>query len=301
MGSNWGALVARCFFCLEDRKLTRAHLFQKDFRDALKQLDNRVYLASASTSDMGVSRSLSYQGDCRATLVTSLCGGCNANWMQRIEAAAASTFRQLIERDLVPPPRELLCLAHWAVVVSALSSELHPRLSIPESQRRAIRASVGMPVGFSTYFIWTADYLPSIQMDLYRGFSEAPVGHETHWIHQLHVGAVTIISATPSLMGRVPRILRDSGVHSTLGFIGPTAVYVPETFHDAMAAARHPTHGEMHRLGPTILAGDKSFTTAPNGVQMLDLSGGVEMKMVDLSFDFNERLFDIVELGRNKP
>jgi len=290
--------MAECFFCFSDSKLTRAHLFQRRFRDAINAHPGKqVYLSSASVSHRGINRSLAYPGDMRQLHVTALCRDCNSNWMQSIEIAAAPTFAEVVQGDRVPPPVAMLTLAHWAVVISALSSELYPALQIPKNQRREIRESPGLPNAYSTFFIWTEDYLRSSQLDLYRAVLSASRSQsDVHWSNLLHAGYIVIIAATPDISGRIARVLAEADIHSALGFIGPTLVYVPDGWSSAMTAGPRPTHQTVHDLGPIILGGNRSFTSAPNGQDMLDLSAGLQPVETEMSFDFSGHLFDYRQL-----
>jgi hypothetical protein len=124
--------------------------------------------------------------------------------MQSIEVAAAPTFAEVVQGDRVPPPVAMLALAHWAVVLSALSSELYPALQIPDNQRRGIRESPGLPYEYSVFFVWTSEYLRSIQLDLYRAVSTAPHSqHDVRWINLLHAGQAVMITATPDYTGHL--------------------------------------------------------------------------------------------------
>jgi len=281
--------VAECFFCLEDCKLTKAHLFQKRLREVLQTHSDSMYLSASSAAHRGVNRALSFPGDMREANVTSLCGDCNAIWMQRLEIDAAPVFADLIGGERVPPPPEMFALARWSVVFAALSSELFRDIEMPREQRRAIRFANGHPERFSTYAVWTTDWLHSVESDLYRGVS-ATGG--VHWASLLHAGGAILISATPALLGRVPRVLEDAGVRSTLGFIGESAVYVPEDFQVSMQTDGRPSHVTMRDLGPRLVGGGGSFTETSTGTQVLDLSRGLEMNDIEMSFEFRGRLVD---------
>jgi hypothetical protein len=290
--------MAECFFCFSDGKLTRAHLFQTRFREAIDAHPGKhVYLSSASVDHGGINRSLAYPDDMRQVHVTALCRDCNSNWMQSIEIAAVPTFAEVVQGDRVPPPVAMLALAHWAVVLSALSSELYPALQIPKNQRREIRESPGLPYAYSTFFVWTSEYLRSIQLDLYRAVSAATHSQpDVHWSNLLHAGQAVMITATPDISGRIARVLTEASIHCVLGFIGPTLVYVPDGWSTAMTAGPRPTHQAVHDLAPIIFGGNRSFTSAPNGQDMLDLSAGLHVVDTEMSFDFAGHLFDYRQL-----
>lgn len=290
--------MAECFFCFGDSKLTRAHLFQARFRDAIDVHPGRhVYLSSANVDRGGINRSLAYPGDMRQIHVTALCGKCNSNWMQGVEIAAAPTFAEVVRGERVPPPLAMLALAHWAVVLSALSSELYPALQIPKNQRQEIRESPGMPYAYSTFFVWTSEYLRSIQLDLYRAvLSRSRSQADVHWSNLLHAGNVVMITATPDISGRIARVLAEAYISSVLGFIGPTLVYVPDGSWTAMAEGPRPTHQAVHDLGPAIFGSRRSFMSAPNGQELLDLSAGLQVAEPKMAFDFSGHLFDYRQL-----
>ena len=259
--------------------------------------DKRVYLGSASVSRDGIERSIAYPGDMRQIYVTALCGECNAKWMEPIEVAAVPAFAELMRGERVPTPASMLPLAHWAVVFSALSSELYPALDIPRSHRRAIREATSLPPEYSVFVVWTSDYLASVETNLYRSVSSPKKDNEPDivWVNFLQSGPAAVITATPDLSGRVARVLAESAIHSALGFIGETLVYVPDGWATAMTTGPRPTQQEVHDLGPTI-GGSGQLATAPNGQDMLDLTGGLQSASLDMSFDFAGRLHDYREL-----
>lgn len=289
--------MTECFFCFRNNKLTRAHLFQATFREALEIFERNVYLTSASVSNEGINRSISYPGDMRFAHVTSLCEECNSKWMQSIEIAAAPVFVELIKGERIPPPEDMLKLAQWAIVVSALSSELHPSLEIPDSHRRAIRGAAGLPEDFSTFVTWTSDYMSSVQADLYRAKPLNQADSDAYWINVLHAGSTVLISTSPGCTGRVARILQDAHVETTLGFLGEENVYIPQGFHAAARKGTRPSHEDMHDLGPKFFSEKLSFTTAPNGTEVINLPERPDFANIDMSFDFTGR----VHSHRNLP
>ncbi|WP_232828852.1 hypothetical protein, partial [Kribbella monticola] len=291
-----GDPMAKCFFCFQDRPLTRAHLFQRHFREAIAISEKGVNLTSSSAAHKGVDRAISYNGDMREAHVTSLCSDCNSNWMQSIEIAAAPVFRELVKGERILPPDDLLKLAHWAVVLGALSSELYPKLVIPPDQRDLIRKAGQLPSEFSTFFVWLGESLTGLQMDLYRGVAVRPGGEEVNWVSVLHAGPIVMISATPGITPRIARVLGDAGIDSALGFIGETMVYIPSKFQAAMSADNTLTHQRVHDLGTQYFGGQRVFTTAANGVAIMDLSHGVKMEDADMSYDFTAQLFDYRQL-----
>jgi hypothetical protein len=289
--------VAECFFCGKDEKLTRAHLFQRAFRDVLGTGDGQTRLGSASVAIKGVQREITYGSDIRQTKVTALCGDCNGRWMNRIEVAAAPAFATIVRDHGLPQAKELLKLAHWSVVISVLSSELHPGLGIPRSLRREVRHAPCLPRGYATYFVWTGQDLRSIQMDLFRVVDEKSDGESgVHWYHLLHAGPMVAISCSPDLFARVPRAFAEAGIHSVLGCLGETVIYIPHQFKEAMSAGDFPTHQAVHDLSPGIVAGGRSFSATANEMDLLDLSGGLIFSRTDSSFDFSGMLFDYRDL-----
>lgn len=291
--------MATCFFCLRDATLTRAHLLQTQFRDAIEAApENRVYLASSSIKTNGIGRALNFPGDVRQKSVTSLCSDCNSNWMQSIEIAAAPTFGQLVRGELVPKPQAMLSVAHWAVVHTALSSELYPSMHIPEAHRTAIRSSPGLPPEYWVFCVWTSDYLAGMQTDLYRGttysFSPDP---QVHWVGTLHAGAVVLVTASPDIGPRVARLLDEAEVGSVLGLVGEEMVYIPREWKTAMTTGPRPSHEMVHDLGQRIFGGSHGgYVPASNGQELLDLAAGLQPIDVPMNFDLSGRLFDYREL-----
>ncbi|MFC6022913.1 hypothetical protein ACFP2T_43030 [Plantactinospora solaniradicis] len=289
--------MAECFYCGQDEKLTRAHLFQQRFRDLMGTGDEITRLGSSSHASSGIDRAIEHEGDIRNSVVTALCGDCNNNWMQGIEVAAAPAFATIVRDHGLPQPQELLRLAHWATVVAALASQLHVRIEIPVAMRREIRRAPGQPDFYATYFVWTSEHLDSVTTSFFRVAaknpdSDLPVG----WYHFLHVGPMVAISCTPQLYGRVARVLRDAGVDAVLGCLGDTVLYVPREFGAAMQELRFPSHDVVQELGWSMLGSGRSYTVAKNQLKLLDLSGGLVFADTDLSFDFEGMLFDFRQL-----
>lgn len=294
--------MAACFYCFADAKLTRAHLYQQRFREVIEGDSENVYLTSSSAAVQGVSRALRYPGDIRNAHVSSLCGECNSKWMEGIEQDASEPFADLVQGRRIPAPTDGLKLAHWAVIVGALSSELYPTFYLPEAHRREIRNASGLPTGYSTFIVWTSDKLVSLQTDLYRGISTHEAGDAVHWISVIQTGLGVLITATPGVTPRLARLLHEAGIAATLGYIGETLVYVPDGVEETtLGDGRRPTHVEVHDLVPSVLGEVPGLETAPNGVQVLDLSQGVQTTRVDASFDFEGRLFDYRQLGTRQP
>ncbi|MDQ0823863.1 hypothetical protein QFZ60_000036 [Arthrobacter sp. B2I5] len=284
--------MAECFYCFADKPLTRAHLFQKGFRKTIEDATGGVFLSDSSVSHPGIVRAIKHGGDIRETKVTSLCEDCNNNWMNNIELAAETAFSRLVSGEYAPSPHEFRKIAHWAVVFAALSSELHPKLQIPPSHRQAIRQGTLIPDGYSTYVVWTKEHLVTVQSDLYRAVSASTNDSEVHWFHLLHLGSVVLITATPGLTPRVARVLNEANIHSALGFIGDSFVYVPQEFQRAMTEGHRAEHQELFALGPKIGNEASAFITTSNGIQVLDLSEGMQFGVADFSFDFGGQLFD---------
>lgn len=289
--------MAECFFCGRDEKLTRAHLFQRAFRDVLGTGDGQTRLGSASAAVKGVQREITYGGDIRQMKVTALCGDCNGRWMNGIEVAAAPAFAAIVRDHGLPRPKELLNLAHWCVVISVLSSELHPGLVIPRPLRREVRHAPCLPHGYATYFVWTGQDLRSIQMDLFRVADENSDGESgVHWYNLLHAGPMAAISCSPELLGRVPRVLAEAGIHSVLGCLGETVIYIPRQFKVAMSSGDFPGHQAIHDLSPNIVTERQSFSMTPNHISLLNLSDDLIFSRPDRSFDFSGMLFDYRDL-----
>lgn len=288
--------MAECFFCGRAEKLTRAHLFQERFRQAIALGEGLVTLGSSSHRTMGVNRDLLFEGDVRQMNVTSLCSGCNNVWMNSIEVAAAPVFESIMRGEGFPPRHDLMKLAHWATVVAALSSELHPEIALPEMRRREIRFTrTGQPTFYSTFFIWAADVLQSLQTSLFRvtpedATDEASIG----WFHLLHAGPLAAISASPNLFGRIARVLEEQEIRTVLGALSSNIIYVPRGFEEAArTGVGAPTHQQVHQLGPVMLGSDLSYKQTENGAELLDLSAGLKFSDTDFSFDFEGRLIDV--------
>lgn len=283
--------MAQCFFCDRDETLTRAHLFQTRFRNAIGAGDGMVSLASSSVATPGVNRDLLFPGDIRERYVTSLCRNCNNIWMNDIECAAAPVFESIMQLKGFPPPSDLFKLAHWATVVGALSSELYHHVEIPVALRREIRnTATGQPTYYSTYFIWTNDYLESLETSFFRVIA---ADDAIHWFHVLHAGPLVAISSTPLLGSRIARVLEENGIQSVLGLISSNLVYTARGLREAAEkGVGRPTHKQVHDLLPVLLETDSAYIRT-KGTEVLDLSGGLKFRNVDLSFDFSDRLTDV--------
>jgi hypothetical protein len=216
--------------------------------------------------------------------------------MNRIEVAAGPVFESIMRGNGFPPPGDLMKLAHWATVVGALSSELHSGIAIPVRRRREIRFTrTGQPSYYSTFFIWTADFLNSFQIDLFRFMGEnvddeASIG----WFHLLHAGPLVAISASPDLYGRIARVLEEQGIRTVLGALSSNVIYVPRGFHEAAQTGLGvATHQQVHDLGPVMLGTDLKYVTTANGTELVDLSSGLQLSNADYSFHFEGRLKDV--------
>ena len=288
--------MAECFFCGRDEKLTRAHLFQDRFRQAIGSGEGTVRLGASSYTTDGVYRDLIFPGDIRLTKVTSLCKECNGRWMNQIEMAAAPVFESIMRGEGFPPPGQLMKLAHWATVVGALSSELIPSITIPIERRREIRFTrTGQPSYYSTFFIWTCDYLDSLQTDLFRvaggddqnESAVAVVPHPARWPAGRYL-------ASPDLFGRVAAVLEERHVRAALGAFSSNIVYVPQGFAEAAkTGAELPSHQQVHESRPVMLGTNLRYAETPNGIDLLDLSGGLKVSDVDFSYNFEGLLIDV--------
>lgn len=287
--------MAQCFFCGQDERLTRAHLFQSQFRDAVDGGFGTVSLSASGVAARGINRDLLFQGDIRTQHVTSLCKKCNNDWMNRIECAAAPGFESIMQNKGLPSPPELFKLAHWSTVLGILSSELHPVIEIPAARRYEVRYTpTGQPVNYATFFIWTRDYFPSLQSDFFRVVSDDSMGDDSvHWFHVLHAGPIVLVSTSPFLVSRIAKVLGDKGVQSVLGALSSNLVYVPPGLVEACAEGTGmPSHSELHDLLPTIVNSGLQYVET-RGSQVIDLTRGLEFKSVDFSFDFEDRLRDV--------
>lgn len=296
-----GCDMATCFYCFADTKLTRAHLYQKRFREVIEGVSGDVFLTSSRSSHKGINRELAYRGDIRDAHVSSLCEECNRGWMEPIEQAAAGAFADVVTGRRIPPPADGLALARWAIVVGALSSELYPTFEVPESHRRDIRGAAALPSEYSTFIIWTEDRLVSLQTDLYRGVSAPEEGGEVHWVSVIQTGLGVLVSATPGVTPRLARVLHEAGISAALGFIGENLVYVPDgVAATTVADASRPTHKAVHDLIPSVLGKPRGSVAAANGVEVLDFRAGMQMTRVDMSFDFSDRVFDYGQLPTDR-
>lgn len=292
--------MAECFFCGRDEKLTRAHLFQQQFRDVMGKGDGTTRIGSASHAVNGVDRAIEYGGDVRRVHVTALCGDCNNVWMNGIESAAAPAFATIVRDHSLPPPEQLLKLAHWATVVAALSSKFHGRISVPVAMRREIRIAQGQPDYYATFFVWACDELRSVSSSFFRVAGSDPEDEsKIGWYHFLHAGPMVAISCTPSLYGRVARVLCDANIYSVIGCLADSVVYMPRKFGDTMKALRFPSHYDVHQLGPIMLGAKLSYAVAKNQTDLLDLTKGLTLSSADFSFDFEGLLFDYRQLPVN--
>jgi hypothetical protein len=220
--------------------------------------------------------------------------------MEPIERAAASPFADLVTGRRIPPPVDGLALARWAVVVGALSSELYATFEVPESHRRDIRGAAALPSEYSTFIIWTADRLVSLQTDLYRGVSAPEDGGEVHWVSVIQTGLGCLVSATPGVTPRLARVLHEAGIAAALGYIGEDLVYVPDGLAaTTVADGPRPTHVAVHDLIPSVLGEPPGSVAAANGVEVLDFRAGLQLTRADTSFDFAGRLFDYRQLPTN--
>lgn len=286
--------MAECFFCGNDETLTKAHLFQKGFREMFEKHEGKVSLASSSISTPGVSRDVVFKGDVGQTNVVSLCGDCNNNWMNQIEQAAAPAFKSIMQNKGFPKPADLFKLAHWAVVLSALSSEVTSHIEVPVSHRRTIRFTrTGQPENYSTHFIWTNDYFQSLESSFIRSvYEESSDDDAVQWFHVLYAGPLVAISATPDFGPRIARVLEENGINSVLGTFSSNLVYTPRGLREvALTGKGMPTHEKIRQILPTVLNADIGYIRT-TGSEVLDLSGGINFNKVDLSFDFTDLLQD---------
>ncbi|WP_459385247.1 hypothetical protein [Arthrobacter humicola] len=284
--------VPECFFCGANEKLTKAHLFQQSFRDAVNVDSDEVSLAASSVEELGVYRDLLYSGDIRQANATSLCSGCNNGWMNDIEQAAGPVFTSIMNGDGFPPPAGLFKLAHWSVVVGALASELIPRLDIPVEHRRAIRFTrTGQPTEFSTHFVWTLDYLPSFEIDIVRFAGESDLEEPIRWCFVLHVGWLVIIVASPRFGAKVSRVLHGGGIHSVMGTISSNIVYLPQEARGASSGVLTPSHETVRELHSKLFASAKYLET--KGRPVLDLNSAIGRTINDLAFDYGDTLIDM--------
>lgn len=287
--------MSECFFCGRDEPLTRAHLFQKRIRDSMTVAAGPVGLAASSVTTLGIYRDLVFEGDIRQSNVTSLCGDCNNNWMNSIEVAAAPVFESIMQNKGFPPVPDLFKLAHWASIVGALSSELFSELDIPRVRRREIRYTrTGQAKDQSTYFIWTADYLESVQADLYRAVVGDPNGIESvSWFSVLHAGPLVIISASRHFAPRVARLLEEGGIESVIGAISSNVVYAARGLeHAALGVTDLPTHAEVQAVERLVAGAELKFVKT-SGSDVADLSAGLNVVTQNLNFDFGDRLTDV--------
>ena len=287
--------MAQCFFCQRDEPLTRAHLLQKRFRESIRAAEIPVSLAASSVNTLGTYRDVIHNGDIRKTYVTSLCSDCNNNWMNSIEVAAAPVFEAIMEDKGFPPVPDLFKLAHWASVVGALSSELFSQLEIPLEHRNAIRRTrTGQAKDHSTYFIWTADYLESIELALYRGATLDVNGAESaSWFSVLRSGPLVIISASEFYGARVARLLREHEIGSVLGALSSNLLYVSPGLEEAARGSRgRPTHADVQRV-ERVVAGSALKFVKTRGSELVDFSAGLTMVTEDLGFDFTDCLGDV--------
>ena len=287
--------MALCFFCGADESLTRAHLFQSRFRDSIKEVKIPVSLAASSSKAPGEYRDVVYDGDIRKSHVTSLCKDCNNNWMNSIEVAAAPVFESIMGNKGFPVISDLFKLAHWASLVGALSSELFPYLEIPVEHRRAIRdAKTGQAKGHSTYFIWTADYIESIQMDLYRGVVRDDNGVDSvSWFSVLHSGPLVVITVSELLGPRTARVLSEHEIESVLGAFSSNILYVSRGLEEAARGGKgRPIHEDVVKAVRLVAGADLKFVKT-RGSELADLSRGVEIVKADLTFDFGDSLRDV--------
>lgn len=285
--------MAECFFCGTDETLTRAHLFQQSFRDAISMASGEVSLSASSSKEQGAYRDVLYRGDIRQSNAASLCSNCNNGWMNDIEQAAGPVFTSIMNGEGFPPPPDLFKLAHWSVVVGALASELIPRLEIPVEHRRAIRFTrTGQPTEFSTHFVWTLDYFPSFEIDIVRFEPESDVEEPARWCFVLHVGWLVIISASPGFGPRVSRVLHGGGIHSVLGTISSNIVYLPKEARGATTGVLTPSHERMRELHSELFAPATEYLET-KGRPVLDLHSAVGRTVNDLTFDYGDTLIDM--------
>ncbi|MDR6639459.1 hypothetical protein [Paenarthrobacter nitroguajacolicus] len=253
----------------------------------------KVSLAASSVQMPGVYRDILYGGDIREINVSSLCAACNNGWMNHIEQAASPVFRSIMNGGGFPPPADLFKLAHWSVVLGALSSELVPRLIVPEQHLHAIRRTgTGQPKDFSTHFVWTLDYLPTFQMDIVRFASDADCKAPVRWCFVLQVGWLVIITASPDFGGRVSKVLHDAGFHGVLGAISSNLVYSPTKFQDASHGILVPSHQRMQELQTELFAPAEKYLPT-KGRPVIDMASATERTEIDLSFDYEGKLIDV--------
>lgn len=286
--------MAVCFFCGDDEALTRAHLFQQMFRDAIGMSPGEVSLSASSIREPGAYRDLLYSGDIRQAKVTSLCSSCNNGWMNDIEQAAGPVFTSIMNGGGFPWPADLFKLAHWSVVVGALASELIPHLDIPIEHRRAIRFTrTGQPADFSTHFIWTLDDLPGVEMDLVRFAGETDIEDPVRWCFVLHIGCLVIVSASPSFGSRVSKVLHSGGIHSVVAAISSNIVYLPQEVRRAsVEGVLTPSHETMRELHSELFAPATEYLET-KGRPVLDLHGAIGRTVNDFTFDYEGTLVDM--------
>lgn len=285
-------VVAECFYCGMNASLTRAHLFQQTFRDAISASSGEVALASSSSQALGMSSDIVYPGDARQSNVTSLCARCNNGWMNDIEVAAGPAFQAIMRGAGFPRPEALFKLAHWAIVVGALSSELFPRLEIPVEHRRQIRnTTTGQPTDFSTHFVWTHDHLPNLEISLLRAETKSP-NPAVGWCFMLQAGPLVIYSASPLLGPRVSRVLHDNRVEGVLGAISSNVAYVPWRKREKPEELHVPTHALARSLHGEMV-GATDFVETRGKRRLVDFGSGLVHKELSFAFDYGDRLMDM--------
>lgn len=291
--------MAKCFYCGTDAKLTRAHLFQQDFRRAVpREQDDpgRVSMVAASATERGVYRDQTYPGDVRNVNVTSLCESCNSGWMNDIETAAAPAFTKIMNKPAFPEPASLFKLAHWAVVVAALSSETIPQLEIPVEHRRAIRYSrTGQARHFVTHLVFTLDFFPSFEFDLARFAVPGDETGSAEWCFMLHAGNLVIITASRALGPNVSRVLHENGFESVIGAMSSNIAYVPRVDVSRQEGQyRSPTHAAIDDIKAELLNIPAGYVQTATGARVADFPDGfVDGDDVDLNFDYTGLLIDM--------
>ena len=284
--------MAICFYCKEDRTLTRAHLFQKRFREAVEIDSNGVTMSASGIGQPGAYIDRAFPGDIRDMNVTALCPDCNGKWMNSIEKAAAPVFASIMRLEGFPPPTGLFRLAHWSTVVAGLSSELFPKISFPDDHAHAIRyTATGQPDEFTTHFIWTKNYLPSISIDLFRFESRSNQPKAIDWSFVLHAGPLVLISSGPSMGPRVSRVLDAQGINCLIGVISSNLVYLPTEFEDAAEKGiGRPTHAEIETVYSEIFNPGVAFIET-KGRPVFDVNGRPSPNL-EHSFDYQGKLSD---------
>ena len=285
--------MAQCFYCNADAKLTKAPLLQKEIRHSVKFQESQVSLAASSARSGGAYRDVLHNGDIRDAKVTSLCSICNNIWMNRIELAAAPIFKSIMSGEGAPPPAGLFKLAHWAVVVGALTSALFPQLTIPVEHRRAIRQTrTGQPRDFSTHFIWTDDYLPGFMFDIYRLEADS-LEEPVRWYSVMHAGRLATISGSPFVGYRISEVLRDANIHGILGAFSSNIAYAPtRSGVSPSTSLALPSHATVKQLHPEIGAPGARYAKT-RGSLVLDFEGIAVSDASMTAFDYGDSLTDV--------